>query len=108
MAAGVYTIDESCFDLQGAPSGMVTSGVLVVFLMQDTVAQLYIANMYNSVTNNTALNQWQPDCISIMHGRDGGMQQIIPVSPEILMLSGGTLTGDLTVPTVLRGVRRQC
>lgn len=101
MTAGVYTIDESCFDLQGAPSNMVTSGVLVVFLMQDTVAQLYIANRYNSVTNDTALksmatrlyinNAWTPWRYAADYSG---------IAQKFLMLSGGTLTGDLTVPTV--------
>lgn len=101
MTAGVYTIDESCFDLQGAPSNMVTSGVLVVFLMQDTVAQLYIANRYDSVTNDTALksmatrlyinNAWTPWRYAADYSG---------IARKFLMLSGGTLTGDLTVPTV--------
>lgn len=101
MTAGVYAIDESCFNLQGAPSNMVTSGVLVVFLMQDTVAQLYIANRYDSVTNDTALksmatrlyinNAWTPWRYAADYSG---------IARKFLMLSGGTLTGDLTVPTV--------
>ncbi len=101
MTAGVYTIDESCFDLQGAPSGMVTSGVLVVFLMQDTVAQLYIANMYNSVTNNTALKSMATRLyINNAWTRWRYAADYSGIARKFLMLSGGTLTGDLTVPTV--------
>lgn len=101
MTAGVYTIDESCFDLQGAPSGMVTSGVLVVFLMQDTVAQLYIANMYNSVTNNTALKSMATRLyINNAWTQWRYAADYAGIARKFLMLSGGTLTGDLTVPTV--------
>lgn len=101
MTAGVYTIDESCFDLQGAPSGMVTSGVLVVFLMQDTVAQLYIANMYNSVTNNTALKSMATRLyINNAWTRWRYAADYSGIARKFLMLSGGTLTGNLTVPTV--------
>lgn len=101
MTAGVYTIDESCFDLQGAPSGMVTSGVLVVFLVQDTVAQLYIANMYDSVTNDTALKSMATRLyINNAWTRWRYAADYSGIARKFLMLSGGTLTGDLTVPIV--------
>lgn len=101
MTAGVYTIDESCFDLQGAPSNMVTSGVLVVFLMQDTVAQLYIANRYDSVTNDTALKSMATRLyINNAWTLWRYAADYSGIARKFLMLSGGTLTGDLTVPTV--------
>lgn len=101
MTAGVYAIDESCFNLQGAPSNMVTSGVLVVFLMQDTVAQLYIANMYNSVTDDTALKSMATRLyINNAWTRWRYAADYSGIARKFLMLSGGTLTGDLTVPTV--------
>lgn len=101
MTAGVYTIDESCFDLQGAPSGMVTSGVLVVFLMQDTVAQLYIANRYNAVTDNTALKSMATRLyINNAWTLWRYAADYSGIARKFLILSGGTLTGDLTVPTV--------